>query len=198
VPVQVNGSTAVGPTARGRPCGEYETGFSGTLLTLIGLLDAEEGRSPVKQPRFAQEFRNFITKGNIIQLAIAFVMGVAFASVITGLTTGIISPLIGLAGGTGNLANESTNVSHVTFHWGLFLSDVINFLIVAAVLFFLIVYPLLRYQEHQASKQAAAPPTTKTCPYCQNTIPILATRCGFCTSQLPAPPPTAPPPASGS
>ncbi len=156
----------------------------------------------MKQPKIAQEFRNFITKGNIIQLAIAFVIGVAFASVITGLTTGIISPLIGLAGGTGNLANESTNVSHVTFHWGAFLSDVLNFLIVAAVLFFLIVYPLLRYQEHQAAKRAAAPPTTKTCPFCQNTIPLLATRCGFCTSQLPpaAPPasPPATPPPSGS
>jgi large conductance mechanosensitive channel len=150
----------------------------------------------MKQPKLAQQFRDFITKGNIIQLAIAFVMGVAFASVITGLTTGLISPLIGLAGGTGNLANESTNVSHSVFHWGLFLADVINFLIVAAVLFFLIVYPLLRYQEHKAAKLAAAPPTTKTCPFCQNTVPLAATRCGFCTSQLPPTPAT--PPASGT
>jgi large conductance mechanosensitive channel len=140
----------------------------------------------VKQPKIAQQFRDFITKGNIIQLAIAFVMGVAFASVVTGFTTGIVSPLIGLAGGTGNLANESTNVSHVSFHWGAFLADVINFLIVAAVLFFLIVYPLLRMQQRRDAKKAAAPPTTKTCPFCQNTIPIQATRCGFCTSQLPA------------
>ncbi len=156
----------------------------------------------MKQPKIAQQFRDFITKGNIVQLAIAFVMGVAFAAVISGFTTGIISPLIGEAGGTGNLANESTPVGHSVFHWGEFLADVINFLIVAAVLFFLIVYPLLRYQEHQDAKKAAAPPTTKTCPYCQNTIPVQATRCGFCTSQLPpAPsPPSAPatPPAGGN
>ena len=138
----------------------------------------------MKQPKIAKQFSDFITKGNIIQLAIAFVMGVAFASVVSGLTTGIISPLIGLAGGTGNLANESTNVSHSVFHWGTFLAAVINFLIVAAVLFFLIVYPLLRYEEHKKSKQAAAPPTTKECPFCHETIPIAATRCGHCTSQL--------------
>ncbi|MFZ0829829.1 MAG: MscL family protein [Thermoplasmata archaeon] len=121
-------------------------------------------------------------------------MGVAFASVITGLTTGVISPLVGLAGGTGNLANDSFNVSHATFHYGVFLADLINFLIVAAVLFFLIVYPLLRYEERKAAKQAAAPPTTKTCPFCQNTIPVQATRCGNCTSQLPPNPPATPPP----
>jgi large conductance mechanosensitive channel len=159
-----------------------------------------EAGAAVKQPKFAQEFRDFITKGNIIQLAIAFVMGVAFASVISGLTTGIISPLIGEVGGTGNLANDNTTIGHSVFHWGEFLADVINFLIVAAVLFFLIVYPLLRYQQHQAAKKGAAPPTTKTCPYCQNTIPIQATRCGFCTSQLPPAPAGSPgsPPAAGN
>jgi large conductance mechanosensitive channel len=151
----------------------------------------------MEQPKIAQQFRDFITKGNIIQLAIAFVMGVAFASVISGLTTGIISPLIGEAGGTGNLANDSTQVGHSVFHWGEFLADVLNFLIVAAVLFFLIVYPMLRYQQHQAAKKAATPPTTKECPYCHNTIPVAATRCGFCTSQLPPPDAPASPPVAG-
>jgi large conductance mechanosensitive channel len=151
----------------------------------------------VKQPKIAQQFRDFITKGNIIQLAIAFVMGVAFAAVVTGFTTGIVSPLIGEAGGTGNLANETTTIGHAVFHWGEFVADLINFVIVAAVLFFFIVYPLLRYQEHQAAKKAAAPPTTKTCPFCQNTIPVAATRCGFCTSQLPPPDAPTAPPASG-
>jgi large conductance mechanosensitive channel len=150
----------------------------------------------MKQPTIAQEFRDFITKGNIIQLAIAFVIGVAFASVITGLTTGIISPLIGEAGGTGNLANDSTTFGHSVYHWGAFVVDVINFLIVAAVLFFLIVYPMLRYQARQAAKQAAAPPTTKTCPFCQSTVPVAATRCPDCTSQLPADTATPTPPAA--
>ncbi len=156
----------------------------------------------MKQPKIVQEFRDFIMKGNVVQLAIAFVMGVAFASVVTGFTTGIISPLIGEAGGTGNLANQTSQVGHATFHWGAFLADVINFLIVAAVLFFLIVYPLLRYQQHQDAKKAATPPTTKECPFCHETIPVAATRCGFCTSQLPPPDtpasPPATPPTSGS
>jgi large conductance mechanosensitive channel len=149
----------------------------------------------VKPPKLAQEFRDFITKGNIIQLAIAFVMGVAFASVVTGFTTGIVSPLIGEAGGTANLANQTTQVGHAKFLWGAFLVDLINFLIVALVLFFAIVYPLLRYQEHQKAKLAAAPPTTKECPFCHETIPVAATRCGFCTSQLPADVPAAAPKA---
>jgi large conductance mechanosensitive channel len=130
------------------------------------------------------DFTNFITKGNIVQLAIAFVMGVAFASVVSGFTAGIVSPLIGEVGGTGNLANQTTTVGHAKFLWGAFLADVINFLIVAAVLFFLIVYPLLRYEERQKAKHPVAP-TTKECPYCHETIPIAATRCGHCTSQLP-------------
>jgi large conductance mechanosensitive channel len=153
----------------------------------------------VKQPKFAQAFRDFITKGNIVQLAVAFVMGVAFATVVTGFTGGILSPLIGEFGGTGNLNNSSTTVGHSVYHWGTFLVDIIDFLIVAAVLFFLVVYPLLRYQQRQSAKQAA---TTKTCPYCQQTIPVAATRCSFCTSQLPASPAEAgsgaTPPASGT
>jgi large conductance mechanosensitive channel len=152
----------------------------------------------MQQPKIAQEFRDFITKGNVVQLAIAFVMGVAFASVVTGLTTGIISPLVGEFGGTGNLANDTTTVGHAVFHWGSFVVDIINFLIVAAVLFFLIVLPLLRYQQRQDAKKAAAPPTTKECPFCHETIPIAATRCGFCTSQLPPADAAATPPAPGS
>jgi large conductance mechanosensitive channel len=138
-----------------------------------------------------KDFADFITKGNIIQLAIAFVMGVAFASVVSGFTAGIVSPLIGEAGGTGNLANQTTTIGHAKFLWGAFLADVINFLIVAAVLFFLIVYPLLRYEERKKLKHPVAP-TTKECPFCHETIPLAATRCGYCTSQLP---PDSPAPA---
>jgi large conductance mechanosensitive channel len=167
-----------------------------TALFLLRRDTADCWARPMEQPTIAKEFRDFIAKGNIIQLAIAFVMGVAFASVITGLTTGIISPLIGEAGGTGNLANESTQIGHSVYHWGAFLADVLNFLIVAAVLFFLIVYPLLRYQARQAAKQAAAPPTTKTCPFCQSTIAVGATRCPECTSQLPADDPATTSPAT--
>ncbi len=138
-----------------------------------------------------QDFSTFITKGNVIQLAVAFVMGVAFSAVVTGFTTGIVSPLVGEAGGTGNLADRNTTVGHATFLWGAFLNDIINFLIVAAVLFFLIVYPLLRYERHKAAKAPAAAATTKECPYCHETIPLAATRCGHCTSQLPETPPAA-------
>lgn len=140
----------------------------------------------MKSPKIAHDFRDFITKGNVIQLAIAFVMGAAFTGVVTGFTGGIVSPLVGEFGGTGNLATENVTIGHSKFFWGEVVAAVINFLIVAAVLFFLIVYPLLRFEERQKAKQAAAPPTTKDCPFCRETIPIAATRCGHCTSQLPA------------
>ncbi|MCI4352734.1 MAG: MscL family protein [Thermoplasmata archaeon] len=141
----------------------------------------------MKQPKIAKEFGGFITKGNVVQLAIAFVIGVAFSAVVTGFTTGIVSPLIGEVGGTGNLANQSTMIGKSTFHWGAFLADVINFLIVAAILFFLIVWPLLRFEERRKAKEIAAPVSTKECPFCKETIPIQASRCGHCTSQLATP-----------
>lgn len=138
----------------------------------------------MKQPKIAKQFQDFITKGNIIQLAIAFVMGVAFSAVVSGFTGGIISPLIGEAGSTGNLSSYNVTIGHEKFHWGLFVAAAINFLIVAAVLFFFIVYPLLRYEERKQAKKGPAPATTKECPFCHETIPIAATRCGHCTSQL--------------
>ncbi len=145
------------------------------------------------------DFKTFITKGNIIQLAIAFVMGMAFSAVVTALVTDFVDPLIGLAGGTSSLSALKTCLGSACFGWGAFLSAAIDFIIVALILFFAIVYPMLRIQARQEARKAKAPPTTKSCPFCDSTISIKAIRCPNCTASLPAPeaPPAPPLAAAG-
>ncbi len=131
-----------------------------------------------------KDFQDFILRGNVIQLAIAFVMGAAFTMVVNAFVTDLVDPLIGVAGGTGSLKGFFVKVGPARFLVGDFLSALVNFMLVAAILFLAIVYPLLRYEERKKARQPAAPPTTKECPYCVSTIPIKATRCPHCTSSL--------------
>jgi large conductance mechanosensitive channel len=116
-------------------------------------------------------FRNFILRGNVIELAVAVVIGAAFSGVVTAIAEGFIAPLIGLAGNVQNL--ESLNVG--TFKWGTILAAIINFLITAAVVYFFVVVPANRLMERfQPSKPA--PQTTRPCPECLSDIPQAALR----------------------
>ncbi len=133
-----------------------------------------------------KDFQDFILRGNVIQLAIAFVMGAAFTLLVNAFVTDIVDPLIGAAGGTGSLKGIAFAVGPARFLVGDFLSAIINFVIVATILFLAIVYPLLLYEERKKARQAPAAPTTKECPYCVSTIPLRATRCPYCTSTLSA------------
>lgn len=138
------------------------------------------------------DFRDFITKSNLVQLATAFVFGVAFTAVVTALVTYIINPLIGIPGHA-NLSDLGiVTVNGSTFYFGAFATAVINFLIIALVLFFILVRPYMHYQARQEAKKAA---TMRDCPDCLSSVPIKATRCPFCTSMLP---PVAPPAASAT
>ncbi len=133
-----------------------------------------------------KDFQDFILRGNVIQLAIAFVMGAAFTLVVNAFVTDLVDPLIGAAGGTGSLKGIAIVVGPARFLVGDFLSAIINFLIVAMILFLAIVYPLLLYEERKKARQPPAAPTTKECPYCVSAIPLKATRCPHCTSTLSA------------
>jgi len=147
-----------------------------------------------------KEFRDFIMKGNVLDLAVAVIIGGAFGKIVTSLVTDIIMPPIGLILGNVDFTNlflvlkgavpAGTSLSEaqkiagvVTWNWGLFVTNVIDFLIVAFVIFLLV---RMSNQLMAAKKPAAAPaaPTTKECPYCVSTIPIKATRCPNCTSEL--------------
>ena len=141
-----------------------------------------------------KEFRTFIMRGNMLDLAVAVILGGAFGKIITSLVNDIIMPPIGLLLGGVNFSDLFINLSGTpyasladaqaagapTINYGLFLNTVIDFLIVALVIFLLI------RQINRMQKPAPAAPTTKSCPYCVSTIPLAATRCPYCTSDLPA------------
>jgi large conductance mechanosensitive channel len=132
----------------------------------------------------AADFKKFLTRGDLVSMAVAFVIALAIAALITALVTDLINPLIGAAGHVNFASLGVLTVNGSPILGGAFLGAVLNFAILMSVVFFLIAYP---YQEHEKRKaaRAAAVPTTRECPACCNTIPIKATRCGFCTSTVP-------------
>jgi large conductance mechanosensitive channel len=141
-----------------------------------------------------EDFGKFVRQGNLVQLAIAFVMGAAFSALVTALVTDLFTPLIGLAGHF-NFASWTFTAHGSTFQQGEFLNALIAFVTIAVVVFFAIALPYQRYVDRQAAKKAAAAPTTRACPECLSQIPLAAKRCSFCTSPVPpvAPAPAAPP-----
>jgi large conductance mechanosensitive channel len=138
-------------------------------------------------------FRDFITRGNLIDLAVAVVIGTAFTAIVTAIVKDVITPLIGAIWGTHNFGSLNFTVNRSTFAVGDLVNAVISFLIIAAVVYYLIVKPMGMLMA-RTRKQAEI--TTRDCPECLSTIPIAASRCMYCTAQV-APVPQAPaPPAS--
>jgi large conductance mechanosensitive channel len=148
-----------------------------------------------------QDFKAFITRGNVIDMAVGIIIGIAFGAVINSLVKDVIMPPIGLALGNVDFGNlfvvlkeglvsgpyatlaEAQAAGAVTINYGLFIITIVNLVIIAAVVFFLIVRPVARMQARKKVEEPAAP-TTKECPYCITAIPIKATRCPNCTSEL--------------
>lgn len=123
-------------------------------------------------------FRDFITRGNLIDLAVAVVIGTAFTAVVTAIVANLITPLIAAIGGQPDFSKVSFKLHGSTFHIGLLINALITFLIIAAVVYFLIIAPMARITA-RFTKQAEV--TTRDCPECLSTIPIAATRCMYCT-----------------
>ena len=127
-------------------------------------------------------FRTFLLRGNVIDLAVAVVMGVAFNDIVQAVVKYFITPLIAAAGGTPNFAKLEFVIGSSHFKYGLFLNAVISFVIIAAVVYFLIVAPMGKVIAFsQRNKEA----TEKQCPECISLIPVQATRCKYCTATLP-------------
>lgn len=134
---------------------------------------------------FFKEFKEFITKGNIMDMAVGIVMGTAFVAIVTSLVDDIISPLLGLIVGV-NFSGLKGTVGDVTFTYGNFIMAVINFLLIALVMF-LLLKALMKMQQARdkiTGKVKEEEVTTKTCEFCKTEIAIDATRCPNCTSQL--------------
>jgi large conductance mechanosensitive channel len=134
-------------------------------------------------------FKDFITRGSLIDLAVAVVIGLAFTAVVTALVTDLITPLIAAIAGKPNFANLKFTVNHSTFLYGSFVNAVLSFLIIAAVIYYLIVAPMSKIT---VRFQKSAEATTRDCPECLSTIPIAATRCMYCTAQVPPVAPASP------
>jgi large conductance mechanosensitive channel len=146
---------------------------------------------------FVDEFKQFIMRGNVLDLAIGIIIGAAFNDIVKSLVNDIIMPPIGmllsnvsfndlfitLSDGEFNSLAEAQAAGAATINYGLFINTVINFLIIALVVF-MIVRQVNRLTRPAKKEEAPAAPIIKECPYCFSTIPIQATRCAHCTSQL--------------
>jgi large conductance mechanosensitive channel len=128
------------------------------------------------------EFKAFISKGDVLDLAVAFVMGAAFNALITAMVTDIVTPIIGIPGHV-NLASITYAINGSTFLLGSFVNAVIGFLAICVAVFFFIIKPVSKLQALGKPKVPPAP-NTKDCPYCLSNVPLKATRCPFCTSTL--------------
>ena len=130
-----------------------------------------------------KEFREFILRGNLVDLAVAVVIGTAFGALVTVLVKSLITPLIAAIGGQPDFAGLTFKINGSEFLYGEFLNALIAFLIIAAVIFFFVVKPvnalMARFQP-----APAVDVETRMCPHCISDIPIAATRCAFCTSEV--------------
>ena len=127
-------------------------------------------------------FRQFILRGNVMDLAVAVVIGAAFGAVVTSFVTNILTPLIAAIVGKPDFSAFSVTINGAVIGYGLFLNALISFLLVAAAVYFFMVAPMNALKARQARGQAPSDPTTKKCPECLSEIPIAARRCAFCTS----------------
>lgn len=131
-----------------------------------------------------KEFREFILRGSLVDLAVAVVIGTAFGAVITALVKDLITPLIAAVGGQPNFSGLKFKINGSEFLYGEFINALTAFLIVAAVIFFLVIKPVntLMVRRKVDTDSSGAP--TRPCPHCVSDIPAAATRCAFCTSQV--------------
>ena len=130
-----------------------------------------------------KDFKEFLLRGNLVEMAVGIVIGLAFAAVVTALVGDLVTPLIAAIGGKPDFGNLSFTINKSHFLYGDFINAVITFIVIAAVVFFLVVKPVNALM----ARRRTEPPvdeTTKECPYCISQIPVKATRCAFCTQEV--------------
>jgi large conductance mechanosensitive channel len=149
-----------------------------------------------------KDFKAFIMRGSVVDLAVGIIVGVAFGAIVSSLVKDVIMPPVGLALGKVDFTNlfvvlhqgtvagpypslaAAQAAGAVSINYGVFINTIVSFIIVAAVVFFLVVRPIAQLHARQKAAEAAPAPNTKECPYCYSNIPIKATRCPNCTSEL--------------
>ena len=127
-------------------------------------------------------FKKFLLRGNVVDLAVAIVIGVAFAAVVTAFVKAFVTPLVGVvAGASGDFSKKTFAASGVEFPYGLFIDALIAFLIIAAVVYFFVVVPINRLME-RFKPSPTEPTPVKDCSECLSSIPAAARKCAFCAS----------------
>ena len=134
---------------------------------------------------FMKEFRDFINRGNVLDMAVGIIIGGAFTAIVSSLTSDIISPILGLFGGL-NFDKYAFTFGEVTIGYGKFITAVINFLIMALIVFCMVKAMNRATSKLKKEEAVQEADTTKVCPYCKSEISLEATRCPHCTSQLEA------------
>ncbi|HTT35359.1 MAG TPA: large conductance mechanosensitive channel protein MscL [Thermoplasmata archaeon] len=129
------------------------------------------------------DFRTFITRGNVVDLAVGVVIGLAFSAIVNALVTDIVTPLISIPG-SHDLTGYSFTLGGGKFLYGAFLTAIISFILIALVVFFAIVRPVAQMEARRAARAPPAEVTTRDCPECLSKVPLKARRCAFCTSPL--------------
>ncbi len=128
-------------------------------------------------------FKQFILRGNVVDLAVGVVIGASFGTIVTALVKDLITPIIGAIAKVPDFSSLAFVLNGSKFMYGDFINVLISFILVAASVYFFVVIPV-NYLIMKSKKEAPADPSNKKCPECISEIPIQATRCAFCTSQL--------------
>jgi len=129
-------------------------------------------------------FKEFMLRGNVLDLAVAVVMGAAFGAVVTAMVKDLLNPLIAAIAGKPDFSAIAVTVNGSKLLVGSFLNDLISFLLIGAAVYFFVVLPVNHLTARMRRGEAAPDPTTKKCPECLSDVPIAAKRCAFCTSSL--------------
>ena len=130
-----------------------------------------------------KEFKEFLLRGNVIDLAVGIVIGVAFTALVTGFVDDLLTPLIAAIGGKQDFSSLHFTINGSIFRYGAFINDVMAFAIIAAVVFYFVVMPVNALMRRMHN-EPPVDPTERACPECLSAIPVAASRCRFCTSAV--------------
>jgi large conductance mechanosensitive channel len=133
--------------------------------------------------KIVSEFKQFLLRGNVIDLAVAVVIGAAFGAVVSAVVADLITPLIAAIVGENDFSTMTFTLNNSQFNYGHLINALISFIMIAAVVFFLVIKPINALIA-RSRKQPPADPTTRKCPECLSEIPLEARRCRFCTVEV--------------
>ena len=130
-----------------------------------------------------RDFKAFVLRGNVVDLAVGVAIGVAFATVVTSFTKNLLTPILAIPGTEASFADHDFAIRNATFRYGAVIDDIIGFVLIAAALFFLVVRPINSLMARRKTEPDVIS-ATRDCPYCLSSIPIAASRCAFCTADV--------------